>query len=263
MKKKKKSPKCRLSKTDKNIYKILTVLPPIFSTILTVTTFKRLQKSVFENTHILAQKSPLLLVFLFSGIASGLIIAGIFHRLKGKKQPIFKKFEGSPNAPIFSRHFWKVLFSERKKSMTVGLCAFLLVIVLPLITFFSLNSKERLYDDGSISVYNILNENTEQYVTADVEEFRIDTRLYRERSRKHTKYSWRFEIKISMQDGKSFLFLYGDFPSMEAVYQAKNCFSPDVVTVEGEENIESVIQDMNLDEHESELLYRIFEIPLS
>jgi hypothetical protein len=66
-----------------------------------------------------------------------------------------------------------------------------------------------------------------------------------------------------MQDGKSFLFSYGDFQSMEAVYQAKNCFSPDVVTVEGEENIESVIQDMNLDEHESELLYRIFEIPLS
>ena len=263
-KKKQKSKAYRLSKTDKRIYKILTVLSPICSIILTVMGIYKLQQAAFEDTRLLAQKHPGLLISLFSGIAAGFVIAVLLHELKEKKQPIFKAPDlpssvGASTAPIFSRRFWKALCSDRKKS-AAGLCAIFLTAGLPLIALLSLNPKKCLYDDGSFSVYNILNENTEQYSVADVEEVIISTPLHRSHRRRHTVYRRRYEIKISMQNGKSFLLLYGDFQSMEGVYQTKNCFPADLITIEGEENIESVIQDMNLNQRECELLYQIFDL---
>ena len=272
-KKKKQKPKTpSLSKLDKTIYYILIAISCAASIFLAPIVIANFEKSVFEDPHILAQNGSAMIIFIFATLFAGAGFALLFDWLRRKRQPIFGKSDvnyityAKPLYPLFSKQFWENMFRSKKKASLFGCCILffiLFIFIIPPITKLTLTPRNRLYDDGSIEVRNCLNEITEQYSPSDVEEIKFYTQLYQERRRKHTKYSWRFEIKISMQDGKSFLFLYGDFQSMEAVYQAKNCFSPDVVTVEGEENIESVIQDMNLDEHESELLYRIFEISLS
>ena len=271
-KKKKQKPQTpTLSKSDKTIYCILIAISCTTALFLAPVVMANFKESVFEDPHILAQNGSAMIIFIFATLFAGAGFALLFDWLRRKRQPIFGKSDvnyityAKPLYPLFSKQFWKNMFRSKKKASLFGCCILffiLFIFIIPPITKLTLTPRNRLYDDGSIEVRNCLNEITEQYSPSDVEEIKFYTQLYRERRRKHTKYSWRFEIKISMQDGKSFLFLYGDFQSMEAVYQAKNCFSPDVVTVEGEENIESVIQDMNLDEHESELLYRIFEIPL-
>ena len=269
MKKKKKSQTPPLSKLDKTIYYILTAVSCIVALFFAPIAIANFKESVFENPRILAQNGSAMVIFIFATLFVGSAFALFFDWSRRKKQPILGKSDVNyiayekPLYPIFSKQFWKNIFRNKKKTSIFSCCILffiLFIFITPPVTAFTLTPRNRLYDDGSISIYNILNENTEQYSVEDVKEVNISTQLHRSRRRKHTEYRWRFEIKISMQNGKSFLFLYGDFQNMEGVYQTKTCFPTDVITIEGEENIESVIQDMNLDDQDAEWLYKIFEI---
>jgi len=268
-KKKQKPQTLSLSKLDKTIYYILIAISCAASIFLAPIVIANFKESVFEDPLILAQNGSAMVILLFATMFIGLGFAVFFDWLRRKRQPIFGKSDVNyttypkPLYPIFSKHFWRNIFRNKKKTSIFGLCILffiLFIFIIPPITTFTLTPKNLLYDDGSISVHNAQNEQKEQYNPSDVEEVRFYTQLYRSRRRRFSSYKWRFEMKISMRDGTSFFFLRGDFQTMEDIYLAKKCFDPNVITIEGKENIEEVIRDMNLDDQDAEWLYKIFEI---
>lgn len=269
MKKKQKPKTPPLSKLDKTIYYILTAVSCIAGLFLAPIVIGNFRESVFEDPRILAQNGSAMVIFIFSTLFVSAGFALFFDWSRRKRQPIFGKPDvnyityAKPLYPIFSKQFWKNIFRNKKKTSIFSLCILffiLFIFIIPPITAFTLTPSNRLYNDGSVAVYNCLNENKEQYSPSDVEEIKFGTQLYRERRRRSAFYKWRFEMKISMRDGTSFSFLRGDFQTIEDIYLAKNCFDPDAITIEGTENIEEVIRDMNLDEKDAEWLYKIFEI---
>ena len=144
------------------------------------------------------------------------------------------------------------------------LCILTFVFVVVIVTSLGSPPRECLYDDGSISVYNVFNENTAEYRQSDVTEIRIYTRTYH----KHRGLDdWGFEIKISMNDGEDFFFSYRDFQTIDdsirgsitGMYQIKMCFDPSIITIDGEESLAYVARDMHLNQEEIELLYTLFD----
>ena len=269
-KKKKQKPQTpTLSKSDKTIYCILIAISCTTALFLAPVVMANFKESVFEDPHILAQNGSAMIIFIFATLFAGAGFALLFDWLRRKRQPIFGKSDvnyityAKPLYPLFSKQFWKNMFRSKKKASLFGCCILffiLFIFIIPPITKLTLTPRNRLYDDGSIEVRNCLNEITEQYSPSDVEEIKFYTQLYRSRRRRFDSYEWRIGIKISMCNGESFSFLRGDFQTMEDIYLAKNCFDPNIITVEGTENIEEVIQDMNLDNQDTEWLYKIFEI---
>ena len=260
-----------LSKLDKGIYYCLTACffaAAIFLYPVIVGTFRR---SVFENRHILAQNNTGIVIpvffcmFLFLGFAVGI------DWLRRKKQPIFGKSnvqygppQWKPIYPLLSKPFWKNLCSN-KKSLTISvLCTMLLLAIMTAVTALGLPPRECLYDDGRILAYNCLNEETEKYSPSDVERILIST--YRSGGR--GSRPWGIEIKISMRDGKEFLFRDRDFQTLDdhirgsltGMHRIKSCFDPGIITCFGENNIPDVIRDKDLNEQEAEMLYLLFDM---
>lgn len=260
-----------LSALDKGIYYCLIACSIVAGLFLYPAIIGNFRRSVFEDTHMLAQGNPSIAILGFFGLfmSGGLALA--FDWLKRRKQPIFGKAnikygppQWKPVYPLLSKQFWNNLYSNKKHLMIGALCILVFVFVIVIVTSLGLPSRECLYDDGSISVYNSFNEKTAEYSHSDVVGIRIYTRTYHDR---RGSDDWGIEIKISMNDGEDFFFSYMDFQTMDenirgsitGMYQIKTSFDPSIITIDGKDNVAHVVRDMNLNQQEIELLYLLFD----
>ena len=260
-----------LSALDKGIYFCLIVSSVVAGLFLYPAIIGHFRRSVFQDTHILAQGNPGIVILGFIGMFIGGGLALAFDWLRRKKQPIFGKAninygppQWKPIYPLLSKQFWNNLYSNKRRLMFLLLCIPAFVFIVVSVTLLVLPVRECLYDDGSISVYNCFNEKTEEYSKSDVIGIRIYTRTYYDR---RGPDDWGIEIKISMNDGEDFFFSYRDFQTMDenirgsitGMYQVKMSFDPSIITIDGKENVAYVALDMYLNQEEIELLYLLFD----
>jgi hypothetical protein len=260
-----------LSVLDKGIYYCLIAFSCVAGLFLYPAIIGNFRKSIFQDTHILAQGSPSVVILVLFGLFMGGGFALAFDWLRRKKQPIFGKCDVNYEPPqwktiypLLSKQFWFTLYSNKKRMVLGGLCVLAFIIAVVFVTMLGLTPRECLYDDGSISVYNCFNEKTAEYSHSDVEEIRIYTRTYHDR---RGSDDWGIEMKLSMKDGEEFIFPYRDFQttddkvrgSITGMYQIKTCFDPSIITIDGKENVAYVACDMYLNQQEVELLYMLFE----
>lgn len=260
-----------LSALDKGIYYCLIVFSVVAGLFLYPAIIGNFRKSIFQDTHILAQGNPGIGILGFFGIFIGGGLALAFDWLRKKKQPIFGKAnikygppQWKPVYPLLSKQFWNNMYSNKRRLMFLVLCMLVFIFVVVSVTSLVLPLRECLYDDGSISVYNSFNEKTEEYSKSNVIGIRIYTRTYYDR---RGPDDWGIEIKISMNDGEDFFFSYRDFQTMDenirgsitGMYKIKMCFDPSIITIDGKENVAYVARDMHLNQQETELLYLLFD----
>lgn len=271
-----KKKKCRiqapsLSALDKGIYYCLIVFSVVAGLFLYPAIIGNFRKSIFQDTHILAQGNPGIVILGFFGIFIGGGLALAFDLLRRKKQPIFGKAnikygppQWKPVYPLLSKQFRNNLYSNKRRLMFLVLCILVFVFVVVSVTSLVLPLRECLYDDGSISVYNSFNEKTAEYTKSDVVEIRIYTRTYHDRLGPD---DWGIEMKISMNDGEDYFFSYSDFQTLDenirgsitGMHQIKTSFDPSIITIDGKENVAYVVRDMHLNQQETELLYLLFD----
>ena len=260
-----------LSALDRGIYYSLIACSLVAALFLYPVIIGRFRQSVFEDTHILAQNNPGMVILCVWGLFAGGGFGLGLDWLRRKKQPIFGKSnvrygppQWKPVYPLFSKRFWSNLASRKKLLATVIICAVVFLLSVGASILLGLPPRECLYDDGSIRVYNCLNVCTDRYSSSDVEEISIFTRTYYNRGGPD---DWGIVIKMSMNDGEDFFFSYNDFQTLDdnirgcltGINQVKACFDSQIIMIDGEENLPYVVQDMNLNEHEIEQLYLLFD----
>ena len=260
-----------LSMLDKGIYYCLIAFSFAAGLFLYPAIIGNFRKSIFQDTHILAQNNPGIVILGFFGIFIGAGLALAFDWLRRRKQPIFGKRDikygppqWKPVYPLLSKQFWNNLYSNKKCLTFLVLYILVFIFVVMSVTSLVLPVRACLYDDGSISVYNSFNEKTEVYNKSDVIGIRIYTRTYLDRQGPD---DWGIGIEISMNDGEDFFFSYSDFQTMDehirgsitGMYQIKTSFEPSIITIDGKENVAHVVRDMHLNQEEIELLYLLFD----
>lgn len=260
-----------LSSVDRFIYWLLVVLSctaGIFGYPIVMGSFRT---KIFQDANILAQSNPGLVILGFFGLILGGGLAMGFDALRRRKQPIFGKNGiqyGPPQwkavYPLFSRAFWKRFLNDRKRITRNTVVAVLLIAVSACATALGVPPRDCLYDDGSIAVYDCMNQNTRSYTASDVSKVKILTYAFHD----HNGFDdWALQLRLTMEDGEMFVFSYRDFRAgsddihgaISGIRQIKACFDPEIVSLEGAEYLSNVIRDMHLNQDEIELLHSLFE----
>lgn len=259
-----------LSSIDKGIYYVSITVFLLSGLFFYPAIIGNYRKQLFQSENVLAISGfEFLLVFL--GLALGGGLASLMYCLLQKKQPILGKYnvtygppQWKPVYPLFSKQFWRITVKNKNRMITACLTALLIVLIVPILTLFCLQPRKCLHDDGSIAVYNYLNENTATYKASDVEKIRIYTRVFSHK--RVDKYG--IELEFTMNNGEQFWFAYNEFRagsedirgSIAGAVYIKSLFDSTVITIEEHVDIQDVIDSMNLNSQEIELLYDLLEI---
>lgn len=260
-----------LSALDKGIYYCLVVGSIFASIFLYPAIVGSYRRAVFRDTHILAQSTPGTLFLCIFGLLIGGGFALVSDWLRRKKQPVFGKADitygppqWKPVYPFLSKQFWRNPHFKARKPALFSLCFLISVLIAASATLLCLTPRNCLYDDGTVTVYSCFNKLTAEYNPSDVTKIRIYTRTYPAR----LFDDWGLELEISMNDGETFFFPYRDFQTLDSnirgsitgMQKIKSCFDPSIIIIEGKDDLAYVIQDMNLNQHETDLLYSLFDV---
>lgn len=260
-----------LSPLDKGIYYALIAIFFVVGLFMFPAFIGSYRRSVFQNQSILAINSPGIFPMVIIGAVLGCGCALLMYWLLQRKQPIFGKADitygppqWKPVYPIFSKQFWRIAISNKKRLIAICSAALLIILIVSVLSSLFLPPRNCLLDDGSIEIYNFRNENTTTYNASDVESLRIYTRVF---SRKGAD-DCGIEMEVTMRDGERFWFSYRDFRagsndirgSIAGMHHIKSCFDPSIVVLEEQVDIQAVIDSMNLNQQEIELLYELFDI---
>ena len=222
--------------------------------------------------HILAQNSTGIVPQGFLGLIVGSGLVLLLNSLRINKQPFFGKPntqygppQWKPIYPLFSIAFWNAFFAKKKRAACILAAWILFLLIILAVTCLTIAPRECLHDDGSVLIYNVFNENTAAYHPSDVVQVKISTREFYDR---RSPDDWGIEIKITTQDSESFFFDYHSFQrtnpdihgSISGMLQIKSCFDPSMISLEGKENLEYVIRDMNLNQQEADMLNLLSDV---
>lgn len=269
-KKKRRAQTPSLSSLDKGIYYVSITVFLLSGAFFYPSIIGGYRKQLFQSDNVLAISGYESLLVFF-GLALGGCLALSMYCLLQKKQPIFGKYnvtygppQWKPVYPLFSKQFWRITAKNKKRMITACSAALLIVLFVPILTLFCLQPRKCLHDDGSITVYNYLNENTATYKASDVEKIRIYTRVF---SRKGTD-AYGIELEFTTNNGEHFWFAYNEFRagsddirgSIAGALHVKSLFDPSAIIIEEHVDVRNVIDSMNLNQQEIELLYDLLEI---
>jgi len=137
----------------------------------------------------------------------------------------------------------------------LSVCLLTLVLTLACLSIWG---RSCLYPDGSVHVYNIINQETKHYASEEIDSLKIKTSMAWGKARNR----WQFTVSLITESGKEFSFDYGS-PSPDTfcgLIQIKSTFAPNQVQVEGAENLDKVIREWDLGEEQRHLLYQLFEV---
>ncbi len=267
-----------LSFIDNAIYTISLVvlaMPP-FLAMLTLPLIQRYFVFINDASVVACYSRATLtwgiLFFLFLAATPIVCIAAPY----GNKKPIFgnKKISygvypwPSDCYPRFGKRGRKpVLTEKKKKSLRIKIIAWLIVFVILLsLTLFGMNGRKCLYEDNSITYYNMANKSYAEYDAEDFSHLNIKTGWKRTGSARSVTGYWYYAIEIEMKDGKTLWLDHSDYrydynheETLNKMLEIKKIFKSDEITIE-KEDVEVVIDELNLNEKETALINELFEM---
>lgn len=192
-----------------------------------------------------------------------------------KRQPIFGKNRLSsyemkyPNYAEKKRKMaqkeaaWK---RKSRRSLKITVAALILSSFLfpPLAVY----GRDCLYEDGSIRVYNLFNQVSEEYGPEDAVALEIGGHG-RRRSRRSWRKRWDVSVEITCANGESFYFTSEYFigdrtaeirPWLTEMLELKARFDPEKISYNDSHKLPNIIEDNHLSEQEQALLYELFSV---
>lgn len=165
--------------------------------------------------------------------------------------------------PMFGKQHKAVFISPEVKSLRrKSLTAILVILVITALMLpFSFCGRNSLRDDKSIIICNSLNQTTSAYSLTDYSHVMIRA-VYRTSGRSHGH--WEYMIQIIMSDGQKFSFSNRDFEdnttALIQMNDIKNAMQAGNVSIEGESNLNKVIEKYSMTSEQIALLYELFNI---
>lgn len=208
--------------------------------------------------------SPALFSLMFTGF-------GLWCAWYGERRPIFgiKGFLYGPPLPKIYPLFMKDKPPKREKDKTFGRMAAALIIGVNLVCLafvpLSIPGRDVWMDNGHVVEYNMFGKQVEDYSVGDAE--RITVRLYFSSGGRHSTRGWKISIKLVMGDGTGYSFGPGSFRNAETEEVRRwildlsgllERYPSGVVTFEGAENLENLLESWELNETEARILREIF-----
>ncbi len=170
--------------------------------------------------------------------------------------------------PLFRKDNPPVWISESEKNNRRRNALILLVILM--LTFIPYSwaffGRDSLYYDGSISRHNIINIQSEKLSSREVQTVRFCVNSYR--TGRNSPRRWRVQVELIAQDGKEFQFGSHEFKNADdnniawltSMLALKRRFDSSVISFDGIENLEKVINDQHMTTEDAELLKQLFEV---
>ncbi len=144
-----------------------------------------------------------------------------------------------------------------RKLFLLWCIVFLILASISPLSFFG---RTALYADNSVEVINVFNKVTAVYTTDEFSHLTIEAAHHR--GHKGTDY-YRYEISISMYDGKDFLFTNRDFDyrldetkdiSLDKMLEIKNLFNANEITVKGTDLLDEIAVQLSLNKEQKNKL---------
>lgn len=166
----------------------------------------------------------------------------------------------------WGRHPWERDFQEsrsqkrrrRRKKFLLWLLGF---VFFSLLFGLSLSGRICLTDNGRIQRYNMWNQLTEEISPEDI--IAVTLKTQRE-SRKYGVGDYYYGIKFFDTEENSYWFprkefRFSDKKILQSLLDIKSLYAPEQITVKDVETLEKVVQDCELSEEETVLLYTLFD----
>lgn len=173
----------------------------------------------------------------------------VFHR-KGLIPPT------TPNKKRFIR-----------KCVSVWLVLLLLTVCLIPFSLFGRSVMDR---DSRIQVYNMWNVQHHTYSSEQYVQLTIKADRHVAGSARSLRYYWEYEITIRTDDGKKFWFSTYDLnwrfadareAWLDQMLEVKNTLDPDIITIQGQENVDRVADWIGLSEQQRVKAHELFAAP--
>lgn len=266
----------RLSALDLMIYWAVFLLLCVSYFILIVGTIFLRNRIAFFDLEVVAVEDNISIFWLFIPWLTFFLMTFLLWLLPYQnRQPIFglRNFKYGPPAwpkryPLFMKNKPYVYVSERKKKDRRKLAVFLLVVLL--IGFipypWSLYGRDNLKTDGSIVQYNMFNKQWREYSPEDFRNIQIETYRYRTGKTGRATH-WGVRMIFITDSGKKYSFDHTEFRKDEhldipywlvTMQSIKKRYDPAIISYEGAEDLELVIQDRKLSQEAIEMLYHLF-----
>ena len=265
-----------LSFVDKLIYWIIFLLLAAAYLLLMFGPIHLRQKIAFSDEMVLATEDHVSSLWLIVPWMTFFLMTFIlWNQPYQDRRPIFglKNFKYGPPAwpkvyPLFMKNKPHVWVSERKKTERKQIAVVLLVVLLlSFIPFpWSLYGRDCLLHDGGIVEYSMFNRQTGNFSSGEIKEIEIGT--YRYSTGKHVRTThWGVRMVFFTNSGEKYVFDNRDFRRedeseirywLEAMLAVKGRYDPGIIHYEGLDDLSQVIYDRNLNQAETELLYRLF-----
>lgn len=265
-----------LSFVDKLIYwSIMLLLGGLYLALLFGPIYLR-HKIAFADEMVLAAEAHASSLWLIVPWMTFFLMTFIlWNQSYQDRRPIFglKNFKYGPPAwpkvyPLFMKNKPYVWISERKQKERKQIAvALLVVLLLSFIPFpWSLYGRDCLLRDGGIVEYSMLNRQTGAFSSGEIKEIEIEAYRYSTGVR-HRRSHWGVRLVFRTDSGEKYSFDSRDFRNdeesdvlywLEAMLALKGRYDPGIIRYDGLENLSRVISDRNLDQAETEMLYRLF-----
>ena len=166
----------------------------------------------------------------------------------------------------WGRHPWERDFYEsrsqkrrrRQKKFLLWLIGF---IFFSLLFCLSLSGRICMTDDGRIQRYNVWNQLTEEIAPEDITTVIFDTQR---KSKKYGLGDYYYSVKFLDTEENDYWFprkgfRFSDKNILQSLLDIKSLYAPEQIVVKDVETLKEVVQDCELSEEETVLLYTLFD----
>lgn len=263
-----------LTKLDKGIYITVAVIgvAAYFAALLWM--MFAWEEKIFRDEAVLAVYRHLSSCWAAPFLISvALTLAGLWMTGYGERRPIFgiKGFLYGPPLPGIYPLIMKDKPPKREKDQAFGRMIAAVVIGVNLVCLafvpLSVSGRDVWMDNGHVMEYNMFGKRTEDYSVGDASQVRV--RVYYSSGGRHRSAGWRISVQLAMEDGAGYSFGPGSFRGGDEdgirrwILDLKGLlerYPEGVVTFEGTEDLEALIDDWDLNETEERLLREMFGI---
>jgi hypothetical protein len=163
--------------------------------------------------------------------------------------------------PLFSSRYKKEAMirpSKKENRRIIAVTLTVLFALTLLLGSLSLFSRKCLYQDGSLSCYNSFSLPTDHFVSEEFSHLTIQTYFHRGF---RGNGNWCCEIRLSTPTGETFTFYQYEFRDtiwLEEMARIKSRFSPEDISIQGQQHLYKIISAYDLNSEESQALKKLF-----
>ncbi len=172
--------------------------------------------------------------------------------------------------PVFRKGYPRNQLSDKQKQNRRRIA--LVLVILLLVSFipypWAFYGRDSLYYDGSIRQYNIFNVEKVHYSSGEIASVEFHGATYTTGGKYSRTRHYTVQVILTADSGKEYTFNATDFRDSKGeaaswlteMLALKRRFDPSIITFSGEDKLNKVVLDQNLNEAEQLLLMELFEI---